>query len=129
MSHERTFPIIRAAVADSLAVDADEIELSSRLVDLGADSLDFIDLLFVLEKQFGVKLREDELDFLGKLDLTDAQVVNEGFLTPTVVEQLAAWLPALKDEPDPARIAPRRIVALISVQTLCLLVEKKLPPA
>jgi len=57
---------VRALLADRLALKVERVTLRSRLIDdLGADSLDFIDLVFTLEKKFGIKIREEEFDFLA----------------------------------------------------------------
>ena len=75
MSDRETFDTIQACVADSLALDLDEVTLTSRLSpDLGADSLDLVDMIFMLEKAFGVKIREGELSFLSKLDISSQEV-------------------------------------------------------
>lgn len=124
---ERGLATIRAAVAESLALDLDQVAPTSRLVDdLGADSLDFIDLIFTLEKEFDVKLREGEFDFVAKLDFTDPAVLVDGHLTRPVVERLRENLPALDDEPDLDRISPQRVFGLITIETLWIIVERKL---
>ena len=118
---------IREAVAESLALDDEEITLQSKLVgDLGADSLDLIDILFMLEKAFSVKLREDEFDFLARLDVSSQKAMRQGPLGADVVEQLVPWLPALKALPDPAQTTAGQLFGLITVETLCILVEHKL---
>ena len=50
------YPKVREIIADVLVIDEDKISLSSRLIgDLGAESIDFLDLVFQLEKGFGIK--------------------------------------------------------------------------
>jgi acyl carrier protein len=128
MSAHPTFETIRACVADSLALDPSDIELGSRLIgDLGADSLDFIDLIFVLEKRYGVKIREGELNFLQKLDVSNPAAIKDGVLTREQVEKLLPWLPALRAVPDQTKVTPGQLFSLITVETLCILVESKLP--
>jgi acyl carrier protein len=123
-----TFDAVRALVADSLAQDADDVRLDSRLItDLGADSLDFIDMIFALEKRFGVKIRQGELDFLAKLDVSDPKVMREGFLAREAVESLQRWLPALRAVPDASKVTPAQVFSFITVETLCIMVESKLP--
>jgi acyl carrier protein len=127
MAEHETFDTIRDVVADSLAVDQDEVRLESRLVtDLGADSLDFIDLIFTLEKRFGVKIRQGELDFLSKLDVSNPKVMREGFLAPDALQGLLPWLPALRAVPDLSKVTPAQLFSFITVETLCIMVERKL---
>jgi len=121
---------IRPIVADSLAVPVEDVRADSRLIDeLGADSLDFIDIVFSLERTFGLKIREGELDFLSRLDFSSPSVLRDGHLTPETVERLKASLPALADEPDPTSVTPGRLFSLLTVETLCLMVERRLARA
>lgn len=123
-----TFDAVRALVADSLAQDEGDVRLDSRLVtDLGADSLDFIDMIFALEKRFAVKVRQGELDFLSRLDVSDPKVMREGFLAREAVEGLLPWLPALRQVPDLGKVTPAQVFSFITVETLCIMVESKLP--
>ncbi len=128
MTREEMFAIVRDCVADSLAREPSAIRAESLLVpELGADSLDFLDILFMLEKRFGVKLRENELDFLSRLDVSTAKAGKEGALTREAVERLQEWLPALRAVPDASKVTPGQLFSLISVETLCILVERKMP--
>jgi acyl carrier protein len=127
MNREEGIEIICQAVADSLALDLDEVRPDSRLItDLSADSLDFLDLIFTLEEKFSVKLREGELDFLAKLDLNSSKTMNGEYLRHDVVDSLIPRLPALRDEPDLDRIKPARLYGLITIETLWLMVADHL---
>lgn len=129
MDRQNIRDLMRALVADSLALKADDVRPESRLTDdLGADSLDFIDIIFLIEKKFGIKVRDGEFDFLSRLDFSSPKVMKEGFLTPEAIERLKDRLPALNQVADPSKITPSKLFSLISVETLCLLVERKLPP-
>jgi acyl carrier protein len=127
MSLDEIFASLRPLLADSLALKQDQIALESRLIDdLGADSLDFIDIIFGLEKKFGIKMRDGELDFLTRLDFSSPEVMRHGFVTPQTVEKLQTWLPDLALAPDPSKITPAQIFSCIKVRTLCELIERRL---
>lgn len=118
---------MRGLVADCLALDPGVVARNSRLTDdLGADSLDFIDLLFLIEKEFGIKVRESELDFFSRLDFSSPEVMREGYLTPGTVDRLKQWLPALREVSDPAKVTPGALFSMITVETFCLLIERKI---
>lgn len=127
MNRDEGLAIIIEAVADCLALDLDEVSADSRLVtDLGADSLDFIDLIFVLEKKFNVEIRGGELDFLSKLDVSNPDVMQDGVLTESAIDKLSTWLPALEQVPDRKAVTPAELFSLITVDTLWRVVEDKL---
>ena len=52
-----TFEKVQKILAEQLELDADEITMDSNLVeDLGIDSLDFLDIVFAIDKAFGIKV-------------------------------------------------------------------------
>ena len=127
MNQEEIFNAMRSLVADSLALKEDEIQPQCRLTDdLGADSLDFIDMIFAIEKKFGIKLRDGELDFILRLDFSSPQVMRQGYLTLETIERLKKRLPALDQVQDPAKVTPGQLFSLITIETLCIMVEEEL---
>src|SRR5206468_6181307 len=119
MQKTEIFEQMRPLIADSLAIKASDIILESRLInDLGADSLDFIDIIFGLERKFTIKMRNGELDFLSRLDFSSPQVMRQGYVTQETVEQLKPWLPDLDRVLDPAKVTPSAIFSCITVKTL-----------
>ena len=68
MIEERVLEVVKRAVAESLAVPAAEITLESRLIDdLGADSLDFVDIVFMLDRELDIRVRETEFNLRRRL--------------------------------------------------------------
>lgn len=118
---------VQSAIAESLAVPKDSILLQSRLIDdLGADSLDFVDIVFTLDQRLGIRVRETEFNFLTRLDFSSPEVMHNGFLTAAVVDRLATWLPALEALPDRAAVTPRALFSLITVESICIVADRKL---
>jgi acyl carrier protein len=61
-SREEIFEKVRSALVDALSVEADEVTESAKLqADLGAESIDILDIVFRLEKAFNIKIPQDEL--------------------------------------------------------------------
>jgi acyl carrier protein len=118
---------IRECLADSLALAQEDIQPSSRLIDdLGADSLDFLDILFSLEQRFALKLRSMELDALMRVDLSQDKLVEKRYLPREEAERMAQWLPALRSAPDLGRVTPRQLYSYLTVESLAILVQRKL---
>ena len=126
MTRREIFPRLRAIVADSLAVPESEIALQSLLIDdLGADSLDFVDLVFAIEKEFGARIREADFNFLARLDFSSPAVMREGFLTAETIERLRPLLPGLATVPDQTRVSPGELFSLMTVESLCIMIERQ----
>jgi acyl carrier protein len=120
------FGRLRSMLADSLAIPEADITLQSRLIDeLGADSLDFVDLMFAIEKEFGVKIPEGDFNFLTRLDFSSPAVMRDGFLTSETIDRLAPLLPELAKVPDRSRVTPSEIFSLMSVESLCIMIERQ----
>ena len=127
MNREEIYKAMRSLVADSLALKEDEIQPQCRLTDdLGADSLDFIDIIFGIEKKFEVKVRDGELDFISRLDFSSPKVMRQGYLTLETIQRLTKRLPALEQVQDPAKVTPVQLFSLITIETLCIMVEEEL---
>ena len=123
MAWEELLGGMKELVADSLAVPAEGILPASTLIeDLDADSLDFVDIFFKIEKKFGVKIRAHELNAIAGFSPTAPQASSTP-LTPEAIARLKEFLPAV--ESAGPSITPAKVIALISVETLCRMVDKK----
>ena len=62
LSEEDIFSKVQESLVDALGVDDDEVTGDATLVgDLGAESIDFLDIVFKLEKAFGITIPREEL--------------------------------------------------------------------
>ncbi|MGH7198277.1 MAG: acyl carrier protein [Candidatus Omnitrophota bacterium] len=83
---------VRTIISQALKADESKIRPESSLIrDLGAESIDFLDIVFRLEKTFKIKIPKGEL-FPEKL-LTDARFVSNGQITPAGLEELRRRVP------------------------------------
>ena len=77
---EEIFEKVQTALIDALGVDDDEVVPGATLVgDLGAESIDFLDIVFRLEKAFGISIPREDLS--PEDILTNSQFVNNGLVT------------------------------------------------
>ncbi|HAC91577.1 MAG TPA: acyl carrier protein [Planctomycetaceae bacterium] len=91
-SSEEVFEKVQAALVDALGVDDDEVTPEATMVgDLGAESIDFLDIVFKLEKAFGINIPREEL-FPDDI-LTDAKFVQDGKVTADGLSELKKRLP------------------------------------
>ena len=123
----RVLTVVRRAVAESLAVPESDIAEGSRLIDdLGADSLDFVDIVFTLDRELEIKVKESEFNFLTRLDFSSPEVMKAGHLTEPIVLRLATWLPELAKVEDKSRVTPRQLFSFITVESICIVAESRL---
>src|SRR5689334_6266349 len=122
---DRVLSVVKRCVAESLALPPAGVSLESRLVDdLGADSLDFVDIVFMLDRELDIRVRETEFNFLTRLDFSSPEVMTGEHLTPAVVERLSGFLPALRTVADPTRVTPRQLFSLITVESIGLVCQR-----
>lgn len=118
---------VRRCVAESLAVPQTDVALDSRLVDdLGADSLDFVDIVFMLDRELDIRVRETEFNFLTRLDFSSPDVMRGAHLTEAVVTRLAEWLPAMRTVPDRSKVTPRELFSMITIESICIVCQRAL---
>jgi acyl carrier protein len=84
---------VTKVLVDALGVEEREIKPSATLQgDLGAESIDFLDIVFRLEREFGIKVRQGEL-FAGPVLQGGAEIVQDGRLTDAGLAVLRAQMP------------------------------------
>lgn len=125
MNRAEIFEKVRDVLVDALAVDESDVKPDSRLTaDLGAESIDFLDLVFRLEQTFGFKIAQGEL--FPENVKQDPEFVKDGKVTPKGIAALRARLPHAdfsKFEADP-QIA--KVAEVFTVDALVTFVERKL---
>jgi acyl carrier protein len=93
MNEQDIFAKVRTTLVDALSVDDDQVTPTARLkADLGAESIDFLDIVFRLEKQFGITIPREEL-FPESIFQGDATFVSGGKVTPTGLAALEKQMP------------------------------------
>lgn len=130
MSHynQEVYNKISLVLIDALGVDEDEINPEATLVgDLGAESIDFLDIVYNLEKTFDVPIPRGEL--IPDDILTSAEFVQEGKVTPDGILQLKQRMPfadlsTFKDNP-----VVQNFGNLLTVKDMCCFIEGKLQKA
>ena len=94
MNEQEIIKNVKSVISQALKVDESKIQLGSSLIrDLGAESIDFLDIVFRLEKSFKIKVPKGEL-FPEKI-LTDARFVKAGLVTAAGIAELKTRMPSL----------------------------------
>jgi len=129
MSRDEIMQQVQEVLVDALGVDDDEVTTEATLMgDLGAESIDFLDIVFRLEKAFGIKIPREEL-FPAENLMTDSELVHNGKLTAKGLAELRQRMPhtditAFESDPDINKLAD-----LFTVNAIVNYVEGKLNAA
>src|SRR2546430_6587881 len=92
-SQEEIYSKVSATLVEALNVDEDEIKPTATLQgDLGAESIDFLDIVFRLEREFGIKIPRGEL-FPESIFQGDPEFVQDGQVTDKGLEELRSRMP------------------------------------
>ena len=125
MTRDEIFSKVRDVLVDALAVDDEEVTATASLInDLGAESIDFLDIVFKLEQAFGIKIAQGELFPEGVTQ--DPKFVKDGMVTAEGLVAMKAKLPHVDFagfEKDP-RIS--KVASVFTVDTIVKFVEGKL---
>ena len=123
MTIDSVYPKVREIIADVLVIDEEEISLQSRLIaDLGAESIDFLDLVFQLEKEFSIKIPRGQLEKNARGTLTEEEFEKGGALTPAGLVALKQYLSEVPDSYFKANMKVNEIPMLFTVETFCKLI-------
>jgi acyl carrier protein len=123
---EEVYAKVQETLIDALGVDDDEVTREATLVgDLGAESIDFLDIVFRLEKNFDVKIPRGEL-FPENLTGADSSFVEEGKVTAAGIEELRTRMPFADIDKLAADPKVENIQELFTVDMMVKFVEAKL---
>ena len=125
MTKDEVLGKVREVLVAALGVDDDEVTLQATLKDdLGAESIDFLDILFRLEKTFGIKIEQAE--FTQSEVLGHPNFVKDGKVSDAGMEQLRSRLPFIDfDQFDQTREVAQ-FMDLFTVEVLVRFVESKI---
>lgn len=118
-SRDEIFDKVKEVLEYALGADADEVTMDATLIgDLGAESIDFLDISFKLEQEFGIKIEQGEL-FPENL-MQDETLVEDGVLTDKGMDVLKERMPHV----DLSAVeANRKVDQLSEVFTVASLVD------
>jgi acyl carrier protein len=120
---------VRELVADALARDVSEVSIDSVLMsDLGAESLDFLDIVFKLEHEFHIQITRGEMERAARGDMSEEEFAPGGFISEAGLERLRQLMPEATARIKPG-LRPGQVLSLFSVQTFVNLVHAKMASA
>ena len=125
MTRDEIFSNIQEVLVDALAVDDDEVTPDAKLIaDLGAESIDILDISFKLEQAFGFKIAQGELFPEGVTQ--DPEFVQDGQVTDKGLGELKERLPHFDFTSLEADRSVGNVANIFTVDALVDFCERKL---
>lgn len=118
---------VRKIIAESLFVDLDTVKPDSLLIkDLGAESIDFLEIMFKLEKTFNIKIPQREIERQARGDMPPEEFEVEGILQPKGIKRLQELLPEVDPTLMKQGMALRELPSLFTVAVFIGIVQRKI---
>jgi acyl carrier protein len=119
------YPKVASIIADALGVDAQQVALDVPLIEgLDAESIDFLDLVFRLERAFGVKIPRGKIVEDARGDLPESDFEQKGIVTEAGLRRLREFLSEVPAERFGASLKSADIPRLFTAETFCKVVVR-----
>ena len=129
ISRDEIFEKVQEVLVDALGLDDDEVTKDATLMgDLGAESIDFLDIVFRLEKSFGIKVPREEL-FPAESLMNNPDYVSGGKLTDSGLAEFKAKMPHTDFSSFEADPDINKLPDLFTVKSIVNFVEQRLNAA
>jgi acyl carrier protein len=127
MSRGEISSAVQDAVVGALGVDEDEVTPEATLLgDLGAESIDLLDILFRLERKVGVKIQASDLAAHVQGGIPDEQFGDDsGIVTSTGLAQLKKVMPQIDEGALSGKLQAEKVLSLFTVDNLVDMVEQR----
>src|SRR3989442_5169715 len=114
------FPKVAETMADALGCDVEKVKLDASLIDdLGAESIDFLDIIFRLERAFKVKIPRGKIVEEARGELSEAEFEKGGIVSDAGLARLKTFLNEVPADRFKSPLKSAEIQRLFTVETCC----------
>ncbi|HSD50370.1 MAG TPA: phosphopantetheine-binding protein [Candidatus Methylomirabilis sp.] len=119
------YPKVAETMADALGCDVEQVSLSVPIIEgLDAESIDFLDIVFRLERAFKVKIPRGKIVEEARGDLPEAEFEKNGYVTEVGFQRLRDYLTEVPAERFRTPMKAADIPRLFTPETFCKLVVR-----
>jgi acyl carrier protein len=123
----QVFEQIQGIVSEALFCDVEQVSREANLMaDLGAESIDFLDIVFRLEKAFNIKLPKGDIEAKARGSLQPQEFEVNGLLQEKALARLAEIMPEVSKDRFKVGLKVKDIPTLFTVATFERMVLEKL---
>ena len=117
------YPTVAETMADALGCDLEDIKLDVSLIEgLDAESIDFLDMVFRLERAFKIKIPRGKIVENARGALSEAEFESGGIVTDAGMAQLRSYLSEIPADRFKTPMKAKDIPRLFTPETFCKLV-------
>ena len=122
---------VKDAVVGALGVDEDEVTPDATLLgDLGAESIDLLDILFRIERKVGVKIQASDLAAYVQGGIPDEEFSDQNeIISSRGLAQLKRVMPQIDTDALAGKLQAQKVLSLFTVQNLADMVDQRVHPA
>src|SRR5262245_4817924 len=122
---QTVYPTVAKTIADALGCDVDQVKLDVSLIEgLDAESIDFLDLVFRLERAFKLKIPRGKIIEEARGDLPETEFEQKGVVTEAGMQRLRSFLSEVPADRFPAPLKVADIPRLFTAETFGKLVVR-----
>jgi acyl carrier protein len=127
MNEEDIVSKVKTCLSETIGIKEEEVELNASVIDdLGADSLDLLDLVFQLEQVFNIRISRGDIESRAKKTMPEEDFEVDGFLSEKAREELKKSLPEVDGARFEGNLRKSEIARLFTVKTFIKLVKERL---
>lgn len=115
---------VREIAAEAISIDPAALSDTANLFEAGAQSLEFLDIVFKLEQEYGIEITRGEMETAARGDMSDEEFAPNGIISDAGLERLRELMPDSLDRIQPG-LRTAQILSLFTVQTFVRIVARK----
>lgn len=127
MADEATLAVVTRAVVEALSVPESDVQPNTTLMDeLGAESIDLLDILFRLERKTGVKIKAADVAAYVQGDIPEGEFGgDDGIVTPAALAQIKKIMPQVDIDELAGKLESDNVMKLFTVENLADMVTAR----
>ncbi|HEX7516410.1 MAG TPA: phosphopantetheine-binding protein [Chthoniobacterales bacterium] len=123
---DAVYPKVAETMADALGCEVRRVKLDASLIDdLGMESIDFLDVVFRLERGFKVKIPRGKIVEEARGDLSESEFEQRGVVSDAGLERLRSFLSEVPPERFKTPVKAADVPRLFTVETFCKIVIRQ----
>ena len=119
---------VRELAADAISIDPSRLDDNANLFEAGAQSLEFLDIVFKLEQEYGIEITRGEMEQAAQTGMSEEDFAPHGVVSEAGLQRLRELMPEAQAKIVPG-LRTSQILSLFTLQTFVRIVQRKIATA